>query len=196
MDRAAVTRRVWELSEPLAHAAGLELVDVQYRPEGGRLILRLLLDRSEDRPLPASGEEGHVEVRPGPGGRPGVTLEELARVSRELGDVLDAHDAVPGRYHLECSSPGLNRPLVRPQHFQRALGQRVRVRMHEPVGQRRQFHGVLTAATDSAITVEDPDAGIVSLALDGIDRASTEFEFPAPGGARRPGARGPRHVHA
>src|SRR5262245_9601171 len=171
MDRAAVTRRVWELSEPLARAAGLELVDVQYRPEGGRLILRLLLDRSEDRLLPLPQGEGDIEARPGPG-RPGVTLEELARVSRELGDVLDAHDAVPGRYHLECSSPGLNRPLVRPQHFQRAVGQRVRVRMHEPVCQRRQFHGVLTAATDSEITVEDPDAGIVSLALDGIDRAS------------------------
>jgi len=100
MDRAAVTRRVWELSEPLARAAGLELVDVQYRPEGGRLILRLLLDRFADRPVevPAAG----------------VTLDELARISRELGDVLDAHDAVPGRYHLECSSPGLNRPLVRP----------------------------------------------------------------------------------
>src|SRR5262245_27667042 len=86
MDRAAVTRRVWELSEPLARAAGLELVDVQYRPEGGRLILRVLLDRFADRP------DQSPPV--------GVTLDELARVSRELGDVLDAHDAVPGRYHL------------------------------------------------------------------------------------------------
>ena len=40
----------------------------------------------------------------------GVTIDELARVSREIGDLLDAHDAVPGRYNLECSSPGLNRP--------------------------------------------------------------------------------------
>ena len=98
MDRSAVTQRVWELAEPLALAAGLELVDVQYRPEGGRIVLRLLLDRPEG----------------------GVTLDELTRVSRELGDVLDAHDAVPGRYHLECSSPGLNRPLVREPHFRRA----------------------------------------------------------------------------
>ena len=47
MDRSAVTQRVWELSEPLALAKGLELVDVQYRPEGGRTVLRLLLDRPE-----------------------------------------------------------------------------------------------------------------------------------------------------
>jgi len=166
MDRAAVTRRVWELSEPVASAAGLELIDVQYRPETGRLILRVLIDRPEG----------------------GVTLDELARVSRELGDVLDAHDAVSGRYHLECSSPGVNRPLVRPEHFRRAVGERVHVRIHEPIAGRRQFHGILEAATDDTVTVHDPDAGVVSLALGSIERASIQFDFPRP--ARPP------HVHA
>ena len=178
MDRAAVTQRVWELAESLARGAGLELVDVQYRPEGGRLILRLLLDRPGD-------------------GTGGVTLDELARVSRELGDVLDAHDAVPGRYHLECSSPGLNRPLVRPEHFTRAIGQRVRIRTHEPLDGRRQFHGVLETAADGVITVRDPDAGVVSLAITAIERARTEFEFVRPrdkGPHRRGG--GARHAHA
>jgi ribosome maturation factor RimP len=166
MDRATVTRRVWELSEPVASAAGLELIDVQYRPEAGRLILRVLIDRPEG----------------------GVTLDELARVSRELGDVLDAHDAVSGRYHLECSSPGVNRPLVRPEHFRRAVGERVHVRIHEPIAGRRQFHGILEAATDDTVTVHDPDAGVVSLALGSIERASIQFDFPRP--ARPP------HVHA
>jgi len=166
MDRATVTRRVWELSEPVVSAAGLELVDVQYRPEGGRLVLRLLIDRT--------------------GGR--VTLDELARVSRELGDVLDAHDAVTGRYHLECSSPGVDRPLVRPEHFRRAIGQRVHVRTHEALAGRRQFHGVLDAVADDAITVRDPDAGVVSIGLASIDRARIQFEFPRP--ARPP------HAHA
>jgi ribosome maturation factor RimP len=184
MDRAAVTRRVWELSEPLARAAGLELVDVQYRPEGGRLILRLLLDRCTESPVEASAAR--------------VTLDELARVSRELGDVLEAHDAVPGRYHLECSSPGLNRPLVRPEHFRRAIGQLVRVRMQDPIDGRRQFRGVLGDVTEQAIAVHDPDVGVVSLALDRIERASTEFEFPSPGGKgpRSSGGRGPRHANA
>jgi ribosome maturation factor RimP len=158
MDRATVTRRVWELSEPVASAAGLELIDVQYRPEAGRLILRVLIDRPEG----------------------GVTLDELARVSRELGDVLDAHDAVSGRYHLECSSPGVNRPLVRPEHFRRAVGERVHVRIHEPIAGRRQFHGILEAATDDTVTVHDPDAGVVSLALGSIERASIQFDFPRP----------------
>src|SRR5438046_5499363 len=119
MDRSAVTQRVWELAEPLALAGGLELVDVQYRPEGGRIVLRLLLDRPEG----------------------GVTLDELTRVSRELGDLLDAHDAVPGRYQLECSSPGTNRPLLREAHFRRVRGERVRVQPPAPTGARARFRG-------------------------------------------------------
>jgi ribosome maturation factor RimP len=166
MDRSAVTQRVWELAEPLALTAGLELVDVQFRPEGGRTVLRLLIDR--------------------PAGR--VTLEELARVSRELGDVLEAHDAVPGRYHLECSSPGVNRPLIRPAHFARAVGQRVRVQTRDPIGGRRHFRGVLAAADAAEITVEDPDVGPVAIALAAVDKASIDYDFSRPAG--------PPHAHA
>lgn len=160
MDRSAVTRRVWELAEPLALAAGLELVDVQYRPEGGRQVLRLLIDRPEG----------------------GVTLDQLTGVSRELGDLLDAHDAVPGRYQLECSSPGLNRPLVCEAHFRRALGQRVRVRTRTPIGDRRQFHGTLEAVTADGVTVRDPDAATVVIPFSVIEKANTEHDFSRPTG--------------
>jgi len=159
MDRSAVAQRVWELAEPLVLAAGLEVVDVQYRPEGGRQVLRLLLDRPEG----------------------GVTLDQLTGVSRELGDVLDAHDAVPGRYQLECSSPGVNRPLVRPVHFERALGKRVRVRTHTPIAGRRQFHGVLEAVAKGRVRVNDPDAGAVEIPLADVDKANTEHDFSRPG---------------
>ena len=163
MDRSAVTQRVWALAEPVVTTAGLELVDVQYRPEGGRAILRLLIDR--------------------PTG--GVTIDELARISRELGHVLDAHDAVPGRYYLECSSPGLNRPLLRPEHFRRAEGQRVSVRMRTPIGGRRQFRGVLAAVSDEAATVDDADVGRTVLAFADVERANIEHDFTRP--AHRPG---------
>lgn len=160
MDRVAVSQRVWELAEPLALAAGLELVDVQYRPEAGRVILRLLIDR--------------------PSG--GVTLDELARMSRELGDVLDGHDAVPGRYHLECSSPGIDRPLTRPAHYRRFLGQRVHVRTREPIAGRRQFHGTLEDATDDTAIVADPDAGRITVPIADVEKAHVEFQFARPGG--------------
>jgi len=160
MDRSAVTQRVWELAEPLALAGGLELVDVQYRPEGGRIVVRLLLDRPEG----------------------GVTLDELTRVSRELGDLLEAHDAVPGRYQLECSSPGINRPLLRAAHFHRALGERVWVQTRAPIGGRRRFRGALEAATAEGITLHDPDAGRVAIALAAIDKAHVDHDFSRPAG--------------
>ena len=164
MDRSAVTQRVWELAEPLALAAGLEVIDVQYRPEGGRQVLRLLIDRPDG----------------------GVTLDQLTAVSRELGDVLEARDAVPGRYQLECSSPGLNRPLLRDAHFQRAVGQQVRVRTRTPIGGRRQFHGTLEGATVESATVRDRDAGTVVIPLTEIEKANTEYDFSRP--IRRPQA--------
>lgn len=163
MDWSAVAQRVWGLAEPVVTTAGLELVHVQYRPEGGRAVLRLLIDR--------------------PTG--GVTIDELARVSREVGHVLDAHDAVPGRYHLECSSPGVNRPLVRPEHFRRAVGQRVYVRLRTPLDGRRQFHGVLAAAADDAVTIDDADVGRRVLPLADVERANVEYDFSRP--AHTPG---------
>jgi ribosome maturation factor RimP len=179
MDRSAVTRRVWELAEPLVLGAGLELVDVQYRPEGGRQVLRLLIDR-----VPATPEAAPSSAKQG------VTLEELARISRELGDVLDAHDAVSGRYQLECSSPGLDRPLLREEHFRRALGQLIRARTHERVGDRRQFRGTLVAVTAEGVTVRDPDAGEVFLPFAAIERANTEYDFARPGPSQSRGQEG------
>lgn len=163
MDRSAVTQRVWELAEPLALAQGLELVDVQYRPETGRLVLRLLIDRPEGR----------------------VTLEELARVSRELGDLLEAHDAVPGRYHLECSSPGVNRPLLRQAHFLRAVGQRVRVHTREALEGRRRFRGTLEAVTAEAITLRDGETPVV-IPVPAIERANVDYDFSRPAGPQHP----------
>jgi ribosome maturation factor RimP len=154
-----VTQRVWELAEPLALAQGLELLDVKYRPEGGRVILRLLIDRPDG----------------------GVTLDQLTRVSRELGDVLDAHDAVPGRYTLECSSPGLNRPLLREAHFRRAVGQRVHVQTREPIGDRRHFRGTLEAVGDDGVTVRD-GAGSHAVPFAAIERANIEYDFNRPAG--------------
>jgi ribosome maturation factor RimP len=155
-----VTQRVWELAEPVALAAGIELVDVQYRPENGRVILRLLLDRPEG----------------------GVTLDALARLSRELGDLFEAHDAVPGRYHLECSSPGINRPLIKEAHFRRACDERerVRVRTRDPIDGRRQFHGTISDVGEDGVTLQDPDAGAVRIAFSAIDKAHVDHDFSRP----------------
>lgn len=132
-----VTERVWEIAEPLVAHEGLEMVDVEFRREPRGMVLRLYLDRD--------------------GGDGGVSLDDLTRVSRQLGDVLDVHDAVPGAYTLEVSSPGINRRLRRPEHFSRYLGKRVRVRMIAPLDGRRALLGTLEAVEAEGIRVGEKD---------------------------------------
>lgn len=127
-----VAERVWEIAEPLVTHEGLEMVDVEFRRESRGMVLRLYLDRES-----------------------GVSLDDLTRVSRQLGDLLDVHDAVPGRYTLEVSSPGINRRLRRPEHFLRYLGKRVRVRTAGAVEGRRGFVGILQSVDADGIVVDE-----------------------------------------
>jgi len=123
-----VAEHVWEIAEPLVIQEGLEMVDVEYRREARGMVLRLYLDR-----------EG------------GVSLDDLTRVSRQLGDVLDVHQIVPGSYTLEVSSPGINRRLRRPDHFRRFVGKPVRVRTVTPLDGRRSFLGNLEGVEPDGI---------------------------------------------
>ena len=150
-----VTERVWQLAEPLVTQEGLEIVDVEFRRENRGLVLRFYLDRT--------------------GGTGGVSLDDLTRVSRQLGDLLDVHDAVPGSYNLEVSSPGINRRLRRPEHFRRYVGKRVRVRTAEPLDGRRSFVGVLEAVTTDGVVVRDAVAAY-SIRFAEIAQANYEAE--------------------
>lgn len=147
-----VIDRVWELATPVVLSEGLEVVDIEFQRESRGHVLRLFLDR-----------EG------------GVTLDDLARVSRQLGDVLDVHDAVPGEYVLECSSPGINRRLRRPDDFRRFVGERVRVKTHEREDGRRSFVGRLVEADDEGIEVSDAQ-GSYRIRHEEIVRANYEAE--------------------
>jgi ribosome maturation factor RimP len=97
----------------------------------------------------------------------GVTLELCERVTRELPEVRE-------RYALEVSSPGVERPLTKPEHFRRFVGRRARVRTRGGSGSpsnRRSFTGELLGATDDAVTVA-ADTGVVSIAYDDIHRSN------------------------
>ncbi|MFM7144278.1 MAG: ribosome maturation factor RimP [Alphaproteobacteria bacterium] len=152
---------VTRLVEPVARGRGLDLVDVEFLPAGRRSILRVTLDR-----------EG------------GVGLDDLAEASREMSDLLDVHDAVPGNYTLECSSPGVNRPLRRPEDFARFVGKPVRVRTTAPIGGARSFKGCLVDASTDRIEIEDASRGRVVIPLSDVERANYEYEFAT---GRRPG---------
>lgn len=136
METDRTVSRIWELATPVAAGEGMEIVDVELRHEGSRSgrVLRLYLDKPD--------QDG------------GPNVDELGRVSRQLSELLDLHDVVDGAYTLEVSSPGINRPLKKPEHFARYVGKRVRVRTGDMIEGRRSFLGVLADVADDQIQVE------------------------------------------
>ncbi|MCX8073525.1 MAG: ribosome maturation factor RimP [Candidatus Binatia bacterium] len=146
--------QVWRIAEPLLESEGMEIFDIEFRREHSGLVLRLFVDRTDGQ---------------------GVTLNELSHVSRQLSDLLDVHDIVPGSYTLEVSSPGINRRLRRPDHFRRYIGQRVQVRTSEAIEGRRSFSGVLEEVDFERIRVRDA-AGDHWIRFEQIARANLIVE--------------------
>jgi ribosome maturation factor RimP len=125
----------------VAASYGLEIWDVELRGTGGRSrMLRVYIDRPGGG-VASSGGPGQADGSPAVGG---VTHEDCANVSRELGTILDVEDAVPGgTYLLEVSSPGLDRKLAKPADFERFVGSLVKLMTREPVNGNRHFEGRL-----------------------------------------------------
>ena len=157
-----IIRQFEALAVPVVEEERMELWAADLRQENGRWVLRLMLER-----------EG------------GAALEDLTRVHRQLSDLLDVHDIVPWRYTLEVSSPGVNRPLLRLDHYQRYLGHRVRIQTKSLQSGRRMFVGVLSQVEYERVCIVDGDIGLVWLPLAEVRKATVEYEFPSPGIKRK-----------
>lgn len=138
-----IIERVRALAEPVLRSEGLELVDVHYRRERGGWVLRLFIDRSTELGGPTAGNPGLS----------GVTIDDCADASREIGRVLDVEEIVPGSYTLEVSSPGLDRRLTKPTDFSRFAGRLIRTKISGPQG-RRTIVGRLIGLEGDLIKVE------------------------------------------
>ena len=124
--------RVREIAERVAASAGLEIVEVELRGGGKARMLRIFIDK--------------------PGG---VTHEDCASLSRELGTILDVEDVIPGAsYLLEVSSPGLDRKLIRPADYERFTGSRVKLTTRQPVNGSHHFEGRLESFQQGRLTLE------------------------------------------
>jgi ribosome maturation factor RimP len=157
----AVEEQVRGIAARVAASYGLEIFDVQYRREGAGMVLRIQIDRPGRA---ASAEES-------------VSVDDCARVSRDLSAIFDVEDVVPTSYTLEVSSPGLDRPLRRPEDYSRFAGRRAKLVMREPVDGQSFFRGTLGGvdATDVLIDAEDGRRHRVPLSV--ITRANLEVEF-------------------
>jgi len=170
-----VALKVREIVEPLVRRRGLELVDIQFGEGGGSPALRIFAD--------------------GPGG---ISLSALEELSRTLGDIMDAEDPVPtaGRYTLEVSSPGLDRPLTRKSHFEAALGELVMVVTSAKIAGSRKHKGVLSGIDNVAVIVQ-VDGTARTIPLSQVDSANTIYQFEAverPG--KKPAAKAPPNLNA
>lgn len=139
--------RLTRLIEPAIEALGYELVLLEFSAGLKTGTLRLYID-----------------------GPHGIALEDCESVSREIAALLDVEDPIQKAYQLEVSSPGLDRPLVKPEHFQRFLGEKIRVQLLAPVAGRKRLVGALVSSGGGEITV-DVDGQALTVALSDIDRA-------------------------
>ncbi len=160
-------KEVGDLVRPVVEAAGLELWEVSFGREGGRRILRVMVDRAER----AGGDEKDG----------GVDLDTIAATSQRLSRRLDLEGFEQDRpYELEVSSPGLERALREPRHFERSVGQQVKVKTVEPVDGRRVHEGALVSADAEAIVIAS-EGGELRVPYDGIASARTVFEWKKAG---------------
>ena len=159
---AQLTEQVEALVQPILDDLGFELVDLEYQRESHGWVLRFYLDK-----------EG------------GVTLDDCATASREISVVLDVEEVIETAYSLEVSSPGIERPLKKPQDFIRFAGQLAKLKTLvaiDPDGRgqnRKTFVGTLDGfeGQDILLTLKDKRAAQIRIPLDQVERANLEFEF-------------------
>lgn len=145
----SVADNVYDLLAPLFQGRGLEVYDLTY----GGGVLRIIVDK--------------------PGG---VGLDEVAEASKVASRLLDDNDLVPGRYTLEITSPGLERPLRRPEHYARAIGEVISVKLGPQVEGQRRTQGVLMGCDDDGITIEEDGVPRI-FSFSDITKARTVFEW-------------------
>jgi ribosome maturation factor RimP len=138
------------LLEPPIEALQFDLVDIEFAREGRGGILRIFIDR------------------PNSGGA--ITVDDCARVSGAVSQVLETHDPIKGHYTLEVSSPGFDRILRTRAHFERFVGERVFAELKLPLDGRRRFVGILKSLLGDTIVVE-VDGKAYGLPLDRIQKA-------------------------
>lgn len=154
LEKKGVAARVEELIQPYLLAQGVELVEVQFnQPRRGRATLRLFVDR-----------EG------------GITLEEITRVSRVVGELLDVHDLIDSSYTLEVSSPGLTRELKQPRDYERYAGRLVRLTTRGPWAGKQVHRGILKGLANEEVTLTVGD-DMVRIPLAEIAKARLDLDL-------------------
>jgi ribosome maturation factor RimP len=127
-----VNPHLQEQLKGLIGSMGYELIGTELLPQGRQMVFRIYIDSET-----------------------GVTLDDCSHVSHQISAMLDVEDPIQGRYALEVSSPGINRPLFELAHYYKCLGKKVKIRLRSPVCQRKQFKGILLRVEEDEICLLD-----------------------------------------
>ncbi len=141
------------LIAPVVAGLGFDLWGIEYMSQGRHTVLRVFIDADK-----------------------GVFIEDCAAVSRQLGSVFDVEDPIAGEYNLEVSSPGMDRPLFRLEHYQAHVGQQVQLKLRVPFEGRRKFNGLLKGVEGDEVVVQVDNQEYL-LPIDSIDKANIVPQF-------------------
>ncbi|MFC3033750.1 ribosome maturation factor RimP [Pseudoalteromonas fenneropenaei] len=139
--------------EPAVEALGFELLGLEFVTAGRHSTLRVYIDHED-----------------------GINVEHCAEVSHQVSAILDVEDPITNEYTLEVSSPGVDRPLFKQAHFEKALGEEVRIRTKLPQDGRRNFKGDLVAVNGDMLTLKIDGAEFV-LMVSNVERANIIAKF-------------------
>jgi len=148
--------KIWSLLDPVAADEGLALWDLQLVGAVGRpQRIQVFVDRGEG----------------------GISLDDCASLSRRMGAVLDVEGLISNAYNLEVSSPGIERTLHRAEHFQRYLGETVRLKLGYAVDGRRNVVGRLQGASEEQVELDVTGVGLLAVPKEAIRRANLVVSF-------------------
>lgn len=135
-----VSAAVWQIAEPVAAELGVEIWDIRFLKEGSDWFLRIFLDKDG-----------------------GINIDDCEAFSRAIDTPLDELDPIEQSYCLEVSSPGLERELTRAEHFEKNIGNKIKIKLIRPVDGVREFSGILESADKSRFTLRLADGEAMDL---------------------------------
>ncbi|MFP6775640.1 MAG: ribosome maturation factor RimP [PS1 clade bacterium] len=152
---AKITDKIVNLIEPVLIDMGFELVGVEYISSGKHSVLRIYIDSDT-----------------------GIGVDDCEKVSRQVSAIFDVEDPISSHYNLEVSSPGIERPLFKLSHYQRFLGNEIKLRLVRPINGQRKFSGSIGSVSEVNNTIElMTETGAVTLDIGMIEKANLIANF-------------------
>ncbi|MBQ6825828.1 MAG: ribosome maturation factor RimP [Clostridia bacterium] len=129
---ASAAERVYSLIKETVEECGVELWDVRYLKEGASYYLRVFIDKAE-----------------------GVNIDDCTNVSHAIDPIIDEADPIKESYYLEVCSPGIERELTRDYHFERFIGEKIKIKLYKALDGKKEFTGILKGFSDTVILEVD-----------------------------------------